>query len=70
MHRYFGYGGIIMWVLTIAVLGLLVFFGVRLYKNQLGFGAAGNDPLDVLKTRYANGEITREQFESMKKDIQ
>lgn len=70
MHRYFGYGGgIIMWVLTIVVLGFLVFFGIRMFKSQSGAGAAREDPLTILKTRYAKGEITREQYESMKKDI-
>jgi len=28
-----------------------------------------HDPLEVLKLRYARGEITREQFEQMKRDI-
>jgi len=71
MHGYSGYGGgIVMWILTIAVLGFLVFFGIRMYKNQQGAGVAGDDPMKVLKTRYAKGEITREEFESMKKDIQ
>jgi putative membrane protein len=70
MHGYFGYGGgIVMWVLTIAVLAFLVFSGIKMFRNQAGANAAGDDPLKVLKTRYAKGEITKEQFESMKKDI-
>jgi putative membrane protein len=29
-----------------------------------------NESIDILKTRYAKGEITKEQFEQMKKDLE
>lgn len=32
--------------------------------------SSGNTALDILKKRYATGEITKDQFEQMKKDIQ
>ena len=28
-----------------------------------------DDPLKIIKLRYAKGEITREEFEQMKKDL-
>ncbi len=37
-------------------------------KGVSGLGR-GEDPLETLKMRYAKGEITKEQFEQMKKDL-
>ncbi len=66
-HMYgfgFGFLEIIFWVFVV----LLV---VRV-MNKSSHHMAGNsskDAVDILKERYAKGEINKEQFESMKKDL-
>ncbi len=67
-HRYFGYGGGIMMLLTIIVIVFLVIFAVKMIRSQ-GNPFMHNDAMNILKTRYAKGEITKEQFEEMKKNI-
>jgi len=57
----------IFWVLVIAGLGLLVSWIVRQNKKSPQ-GDAG-DALEILKKRYARGEINKEEFEQKKKDL-
>ena len=47
-------------------------YGVRWIagRNRQGGDAGGRTPLDILKERYSRGEITREEFEWMKKDLE
>ncbi len=53
-----------MWIAPIVIF-LLFFF---LQKNNVLFKNDEN-PLDILKKRYAKGEITLAQFDEMKKNI-
>lgn len=56
-----------MWFIPIIII-LAIYF---LLKNNLQpkSGTNSESPTDILKRRYANGEITKEQFEEMKKNI-
>jgi putative membrane protein len=65
----FGFG----WLITAISFFLIVFAIVRLVRMAPGGeqrSAPGESALDELKKRYARGEISKEEFEAKKKDIQ
>ncbi len=66
-----GYGGIFMWLILIIIAGVIIYFFLIKNKN-IGFPGASTreSPIDILKTRYAKGEITKEEFERLKKDLE
>ncbi|OHB68275.1 MAG: hypothetical protein A2Y77_02175 [Planctomycetes bacterium RBG_13_62_9] len=68
MMDYWG-GGVVMWLLLLVLVAVLVYVLVK----GLGAGGSGSTPretpLDIVKKRYARGEITKEQFDEMKKDL-
>ena len=62
-------GGIAMGLTVVIVVGVLVYLLVRGFGTN-DFGSTSHEtPLDILKKRYARGEITKEQFDEMKKDL-
>ncbi len=76
----FGMMGPWMWLLYLALLGLFV-VGVVWFVRQMPAVQQAptpreasrpeemEDPKDVLRLRYARGEITREQYLTMLKDL-
>jgi putative membrane protein len=70
MHYGFGYGGMFMWIIFVIVVGLLIYFIVQSQKTNGRTTTPHESPLDILKRRYAKGEITSEEYEKMKKDLQ
>lgn len=59
-----------MMLFWLLVLGLLAYFGLRLIRNyEQGSASQQRGPIDIAKERYAKGEINKEQFEQLKKDL-
>ncbi len=67
---HFGFGGIFMWILFLVIIGLVVYLVVRNQKKlSSGEHHEGVSPLDIAKKRYARGEISKEEFEQLKRDL-
>lgn len=69
MYMHYGFGGygmIIVWIVIIAVIAILI-------KGFWGSTRSGESrsstPLEILKKRYANGEISKAEFEEKKRDL-
>lgn len=63
-----GFGWIFM-VLFWAVVVLGIVYIVQTISRRAGQSGTEGTPLDILKKRYAKGEITKEEFERMKDDL-
>lgn len=70
MHYGFGYGGMFMWILFLIVVGLLIYFILQAQRGKDQTSTDGESPLEILKRRYAKGEITKDQYDNMRKDIE
>jgi putative membrane protein len=61
---------IIFWGLIIVGLVLLIRWLIQNTSSRASSDVStGSKAMDILKERYAKGEINRDEFESMKKDL-
>jgi putative membrane protein len=58
------------WILILVVVAVVVWLLVRGPLSVSGSGAERPRALDILKERYARGEIDREEFEQKKRDLE
>ena len=65
-HMNYGYGGVIMWIILLALIAVAVYFlvnGKKLIKTE------DEIPFEILQRRYAKGEISKQEYERIKKDL-
>jgi len=70
MHYRMGYGGFFMWILFLIVVVFLIYFIVQTSQKTKDLTMQSESALDLLKKRYAKGEITGEEYEKIKKDLE
>jgi putative membrane protein len=61
--------GLLLRALTIGGIVLLVIWGIRRTGPRIGAGRGSSSALAILQERYAKGEITREQYEQLRADL-
>lgn len=60
---------LVLWALVIAGIVVLVKWLVDQARPGGSAPAGGESALDILKTRYARGEIDKDEFEAKKRDL-
>ena len=65
------YGGGVMWLFWVFIIAGIIFVFFNMTRG--GFNTPPQDkesPLDILKKRYARGEIEEEEFERRRKELE
>ena len=57
--------GVVLWILFVVVLVL----GIVLLAKALLKDSSKEDPIAILKKRYAKGEISKKEYEELKKEL-
>ena len=71
MMSYGGFGGMFMWLIWLLIGGVIIYF----VFSRINDANKKDDPvpqnyLDILKNRYASGEISKEEFDRLKKELE
>jgi putative membrane protein len=75
MMNGWGMMGPLMWIFMLllwgfAILGVVCAIRWLFFEKRWEAARGKETPLDILKVRYARGEIGREEFERMRKELE
>ena len=62
-------GGSWMWIVLLIIAAVAIWFMVRQTGKAGRSGADSNDPMEILRRRYARGEIDKDEYERMRKEL-
>jgi putative membrane protein len=69
MHEGFGWWMVLGSIWFVLFWGLVVWAVVSLTHRHEAGASGGQAALEIAKQRYARGEISREEFEQLKRDL-
>jgi putative membrane protein len=60
-----------MWLIWLIIIGVLIYFLIQRSKGSLpAERGSGETPMEILKRRYAAGELSAEEFETRKNALE
>jgi len=65
--HWFGFGGLWMFLFWSALITFIIWAVIKLIKWDNSVSKINH--IDISKERYARGEISKEEFEQIKKDL-
>ena len=71
MHQDYGILGFIVPIVMLLIVAVVIIVAIRLLRGS-HFGhyhSMHRDPLDIARERYAKGEINKEQYDELQKDL-
>ena len=63
------WAGMMAWMLVFWVMVIVLAFGLAAWLFPTGPGAARSNARDILDSRYARGELTAEQYRTMREEL-
>ena len=70
MMNGFGWLGYLIGIIILIIIGIAIFFVIKLVLKKNNNSQKIEFPIDILKNRYVKGEISKKEYELMKKNIE